>query len=68
MFPQLFGMLATANDTITGINWGTYISASSFQPLVDGLISLVPIVIAVCIPLIVIRKGMDFLKGNIYSA
>lgn len=54
-------------STITGFDWSS-INLSDFQPLVDGIKSILPIVIAVSIPLVVIRKGWSFLKGNIYSA
>lgn len=64
----LFTMLATAGSGATGIDWSTVVSASTFQPLIDGIISIVPVVIAVCVPLLVIRKGWSFLIGNIYSA
>ena len=64
---MFFNLLASSTG-LTGINWGTAISLSDFQPLVTGIIDLLPTVIGVCIPLIVIRKGWDFLKGNIYSA
>lgn len=60
--------IVATSTGLTGINWGTAISLSDFQPLVTGIIDLLPTVIGVCIPLIVIRKGWDFLKGNIYSA
>ena len=63
----MLGLLLTSTG-LTGINWSTAITLSDFQPLVDGIIALLPTVIGVCIPLIVIRKGWDFLKGNIYSA
>ena len=64
----LFTALATAGDTITGVNWSTAINSGMFQPLVTGIVDLLPTVIAVSVPLLVIRKGWDFLKGNIYSA
>jgi len=60
----LFTALATSN----AFDWSTVVTSSTFQPLIDGITSLVPVVIAVLIPLLVIRKGMDFIKGNVYSA
>lgn len=60
--------LVASSTGLTGIDWGNAINLSDFQPLVTGIIDLLPTVIGVCIPLIVIRKGWDFLKGNIYSA
>lgn len=58
---------AGANSTLTAYDWSS-LDVSLFQPLVTGLNSILPIVIAVAIPLIVLRKGWSFLKGNIYSA
>lgn len=60
----ILGALATT----TAFDWSTVVTSSTFQPLIDGIVSLVPVVIAVIIPLLVIRKGMDFIKGNVYSA
>lgn len=54
-------------STLTAYDW-SQLDASLFQPLVTGLNGLIPIVIAVAVPLIVLRKGWSFLKGNIYSA
>lgn len=62
----LFLNLATASSS--AIDWSTVVTASTFQPLVDGLVSLVPIIIAILVPLLCIRKGLDFIKGNVYSA
>jgi len=50
------------------VNWASYIDSTTFEPLVTGILSLFPTVVAVCVPLMVLRKGWDFLKGNIYSA
>lgn len=50
------------------IDWTQYVNAATFQPIVDGILSLFPIVVTVVVPLIVLRKGWDFLKGNMYSA
>lgn len=60
----ILGALATT----ASFDWSTVVTSATFQPLIDGIVSLVPIVIAVIVPLIVIRKGMDFIKGNVYSA
>lgn len=59
--------MGETTSTITGFDW-TSIQLSDFQPLIDGIKSVLGIVIAVSIPLVVIRKGWSFLKGNIYSA
>lgn len=64
---NLLGMLATT-DAISPITWSNYVHIADFQPLIDGFLSMLPIVIAVCIPLLCIRKVFDFLKGNLYSA
>lgn len=61
---ELFTVLATEG----AFDWGNVVSSSTFQPLIDGIVDLVPIIIPVVVSLLVIRKGMDFLKGNIYSA
>lgn len=44
------------------------VTSEAFATLVSGITSLLPIVVAVTIPLVVIRKGWSFLMGNIYSA
>ena len=56
----MFGLIATSTG-LTGIDWSTAISLSDFQPLITGIVNILPTVIGVCIPLIVIRKGWDFL-------
>lgn len=50
------------------IDWTQYVNAATFQPIVDGILSLFPIVVTICVPLVVLRKGWAFLKGNMYSA
>ena len=65
---MLTGEGTSTTTGLTGIDWSSVISADMFQPLITGITDILPTVIAVCIPLIVIRKGWDFLKGNIYSA
>lgn len=57
-----------ADATMPAVDWSTIITADMFAPLVNGIISLLPVIVSVSVPLIVIRKGWDFLKGNIYSA
>ena len=54
--------------TITGIDWSTALANVDFQPLVTGMISIVGVAVPVLIPLLVIRKGYDFLRGVLYSA
>lgn len=61
-------LLNLATTTTPSFDWSSVVTSATFQPLIDGITSLVPIIIATVIPLIVIRKGWDFLKGNIYSA
>ena len=55
-------------SAITGIDWSTVLANVDFQPLVTGMVSIVGIAIPVLIPLLVIRKGYDFLRGVLYSA
>ena len=55
-------------SALTGINWATVLADVDFQPLVTGMISIVGVAIPVLIPLLVIRKGYDFLRGILYSA
>lgn len=55
-------------STAITINWADVIPAGTFNPVVQGIVSLFPQVLAVVLPLIVLRKGWDFIKGNIYSA
>ena len=50
------------------IDWATIIPSGTFTPVVEGIVGLFPQVLAVVLPLIVLRKGWDFIKGNIYSA
>lgn len=56
------------NSAGTGIDWATVIPTGTFTPVVEGIVGLFPQVLAVVLPLIVLRKGWDFIKGNIYSA
>ena len=62
------GALFEGASTITGIDWATALAGVSFQPLVDGMISILGVAIPVLVPLLVIRKGFDFLRGTLYSA
>jgi len=57
-----------ATVAITGINWANELANVDFQPLVTGMISIVGVAIPVLIPLLVIRKGWDFLRGMLYTA
>lgn len=50
------------------VDWSQYISTATFAPVVEGILGVFPAVICTVIPLMVIRKGWEFLKGNIYSA
>lgn len=50
------------------IDWSQYINVATFQPIVDGILGLFPIVVSICVPLLVLRKGWDFIRGNMYSA
>lgn len=57
-----------AVTAIQGIDWATALAGVDFQPLVTGMISIVGVAIPVLVPLLVIRKGFDFLRGVLYSA
>ena len=50
------------------MDWSTVITSSTFAPLVTGLEGLVPVVMGLIVSLAVLRKGIDFVKGMIYSA
>lgn len=50
------------------MDWSTVVTASSFTPLVEGMQALVPIMLSLVISLAILRKGVDFIKGMIYSA
>lgn len=66
---DVFAILAEGGAAATPvIDWTQYITSATFQPLIDGILSLFPIVVATVIPLLVLRKGWQFLLGNIYSA
>lgn len=64
----VMGALFEGATAITGIDWGTALAGVDFQPLVTGMISIVGVAIPVLVPLLVIRKGFDFLRGVLYSA
>ena len=71
MFSNLFGgLVASAPSSAPTFSWTTLINNGDldFQPLVDGLASLVPIAIGVAIPLMVINKGWNWIRGVVYSA
>ncbi len=50
------------------MDWSTVITAETFAPLVSGMQSIVPVVLGLIVSLAIIRKGIDFVKGMIYSA
>lgn len=66
--PLFTALAADAGSTLTGVTWASYITAADFQPLLDGIMSLLPVIIPVTLGLLAIRKGWSFLMGNIYSA
>jgi hypothetical protein len=70
MFSTLFNGLALTAPAAPTFSWTTLINNGSldFQPLVDGIASLVPIAIGVAIPLMVINKGWNWIRGVVYSA
>lgn len=69
MLAFLNGLVATATTTPT-FSWSTLITNGDldFQPLIDGIASLVPVAIGVAIPLMVINKGWNWIRGVVYSA
>ena len=64
------GMLLTGGTTAPTFSWSSLIQAGTldFQPLVTGIADLVPIAIGVAIPLMVINKGWNWIRGVVYSA
>ena len=57
-----------AGSAAASFDWSNIITSSTFQPLVDGIASLVPIAVGVAIPLMVINKGWNWIRGVVYSA
>ena len=70
MFSTLFNGLTLTAPAAPTFDWSTLITNGTlnFQPLVDGIADLVPIAIGVAIPLMVINKGWNWIRGVIYSA
>lgn len=68
MLELLSGVVASGGTTGAAFDWSTVITSTTFQPLVDGIASLVPIAIGVAIPLMVINKGWNWIRGVVYSA
>lgn len=66
----LSGLVATGGTTAPTFSWSTLVQNGTldFQPLVDGIAALVPIAIGVAIPLMVINKGWNWIRGVVYSA
>lgn len=49
--------------------WSGLISSADFTSLVNGMKEIVPIVLtAVILPLAILRKGLSFIKGLLYTA
>lgn len=49
--------------------WGSIINASTFTDLINGMKEIAPIVLVSCVlPLALLRKGLDFIKGMVYGA
>lgn len=46
----------------------TAITAADLAPIVNGILDMVPLVVGVMVPLIVINKGLSWVRGWIYSA
>lgn len=64
----LSNLVLTGGSTSASFDWSTIITSATFQPLVDGIASLVPIAVGVAIPLMVINKGWNWIRGVVYSA
>ena len=65
---MLVGSILSGTGASAAFDWSTIITSSTFQPLVDGIASLVPIAVGVAIPLMVINKGWNWIRGVVYSA
>lgn len=50
------------------MDWTTVITATDLEPVVNGLKTLVPLVVGVMIPILCINKGLGWIRGWIYSA
>lgn len=51
------------------MDWSTVITATTFSGLVDGLTAIVPILLtSLIIPIMILRKGLDLVKGIAYRA
>lgn len=47
LFDILQGLALTGETTTSTINWGNIITADSFQPMLDGISTVLPVVIPV---------------------
>lgn len=51
------------------MDWSTVIDSTTFKGLVDGLTAIVPILLtSLIIPIMILRKGLDLVKGIAYRA
>jgi len=50
------------------MDWGTALTGVDLGGVMDGIVTLVPIVLPVIIGFIGLRKGLGFLKGSLKSA
>lgn len=63
----LFTFLATTSEPLMP-TWSTLVTNSTFEPLVSGIISLIPVMLGVSISFIAIKKGLTWIKGSIKRA
>lgn len=54
--------------TPTMPDWSTLVTNATFQPLVNGIIGLIPVMLGVSISFIAIKKGLIWVKGAIKKA
>lgn len=62
---MLSGLLATA--TTSTIDWGTLITASSFNGIIDGINDVLPVVIPVSLTIAGVVIVWRFVKGFIFG-
>lgn len=62
----LFTLATTTGPTMP--DWSTLVTSSTFEPLVNGIIALIPVMLGVSISFIAIKKGLTWIKGSIKRA
>lgn len=66
MLSYLYTLGTAATPTMP--DWSTLVTNSTFEPLVNGIIALVPVMLGVSISFIAIKKGLIWIKGAIKRA